>query len=626
MTKKKQTSPNLKHSKVVKSTVEKKELQIVFSILAIGFILRVIYILETQSSPFIQNLFSDSKIYFDWAKELSNSNKWFGKEVFFMSPGYPYFLAFIFKFFGPSLLAVRILQALINTATIFLVYKTTKNLFDRNTGYVAASITAVYSIFIFFSGAVFGETIQTFFVTAFIYFLSKNQENSRYNKWFLSGLMLGIASLFRANILIVFPALFIWIAYTFLKSENLKKELKRTLIFLFIGTAIPILPVTLNNYIAGKEFILLTSNGGINFYLGNNEKALGVYSTPKDFDFFMDMAGINYAQKITHRELTPSESSSYWYKQGLEFISTNPIDAFSLTLKKLLFFFDDDENPQTSQINIDFFREKYSTLLKIPLPNFIFIFLFSIAGFYYSIKKLNNDKIKLMYIILATFVVGTILFFVSGRFRIAITPLFISFAAFGMINLYNAIKRKDFNQIVIPVAAAALMFALVVFALPKYNYSYADAYSNLGNVYFEQKNFNEALNNYSESLKLKETELTYVLIGNTFAVKKDFNKALAAYRNALRLNPDYALAYFNLGLLNAQGNNFNEALINFSKTIEIDPIFAEAYRNTAIIYYMTENYEQSLVDFEKYYSLITDENIKATVAQDINELKKRLNK
>jgi tetratricopeptide (TPR) repeat protein len=116
-----------------------------------------------------------------------------------------------------------------------------------------------------------------------------------------------------------------------------------------------------------------------------------------------------------------------------------------------------------------------------------------------------------------------------------------------------------------------------------------------------------------------------VLIGNTMAVKNDFNNAYRAYQNALKLNPNYALAYFNLGLLNSQTGNFDEALKLFDKTIKIDPLFAEAYRNTAIIYYMTENFEQSLLNFEKYNSLITDENIKATVIQDINELKKKLN-
>ena len=626
MTKKKQKPQKEKQIKATKPVFEKKELKIILSILALGFLLRIIYILETQSSTFIQNLFSDSKIYYDWAKNIVSSDNWFGDKVFFMSPGYPYFLAFVFKFFGSSIFTIRIIQALISAANIFLIYRLTKNLFDSKSGFIAAGIASIYSVFIFFSGAVFGETLQTFFVTALFYFLTKKEDETAKNKWLLSGLMLGFSALFRANILIVFPVIIFWTYYSFKKSETLKAILKKTLIYFTIGTAIPILPVTLNNYIAGKEFVLLTSNGGINFYLGNNEKSLGVYSTPKDFDFFKDMAGINYAKKISGKELTPSQSSSYWYEQGLNFIIPNPTDAIGLTFKKLLFFFDDDENPQTSQINIDFFREKYSSILKIPLPNFIAVFLFAIAGIYFSVKKLKDNKHTLLYLIILSYVLGTIVFFVSGRFRIAITPLFIAFAGFGIVTLIEMIKEKNFKELVIPGVSAAMVLALVVFVLPKYNYSYADAYSNLGTAYFDQKNFNEALLNYNESLKLKETELTYVLIGNTLAVKNDFNNAYRAYQNALRLNPSYALAYFNLGLLNSQKGNFDEALKLFDKSIKIDPLFAEAYRNTAVIYYMTENYEQSLVNFEKYYSLITDENIKATVIQDINELKKKLNK
>jgi len=626
MSKKKHDKTKAKSVKVVKPAYDRKELKIILSILALGFIIRLIYILETQSSPFIQNLFSDSKIYYDWAKDLSNSGHWFGREVFFMSPGYPYFLAIIFKFFGSSILAIRITQALISTANIYLIYRLTKNLFDNKAGYVAAGISAIYSIFIFFSGAVFGETLQTFFVTALIYFLTKDQDTSTKNKWLLSGLMLGLSALFRANILIVFPVIFIWIFYSFRKSDKLKIDLRNALIYFTIGTALPILPVTINNYIAGKEFVLLTSNGGINFYLGNNEKALGVYSTPKDFDFFKDMAGINYAKKITHKELTPSQSSTYWYEQGLNFISSHPVDAITLTFKKLLFFFDYNENPQTSQINIDFFRDKSSSILKIPFPNFIIVFLFALTGIIYSLRKLSDKKLTLTYLFIITYVFGTIIFFVSGRFRIAITPLFISFAGFGIVNLIDIIKQKNFKELALPGISAAVVLALVVFALPKYNYSYADAYSNLGNAYFDQKDYNEALLNYNESLKLKETELTYVLIGNTLAVKDDYNNAVRAYQNAIRINSNYALAYFNLGLLNSQKGNFDNALKQFGKAIEIDPLFAEAYRNTAIIYYMTENFEQSLYNFEKYNSLITDESIKATVRQDINELKKKLGK
>ena len=105
-----------------------------------------------------------------------------------------------------------------------------------------------------------------------------------------------------------------------------------------------------------------------------------------------------------------------------------------------------------------------------------------------------------MYLFILSYVFGTIIFFVSGRFRIAITPLFISFAGFGIANLIEIIKQKNFKELIIPGLSAALVLLLVIFALPKYNYSYADAYSNLGSAYFDQKNYNDAILNYNESL------------------------------------------------------------------------------------------------------------------------------
>ena len=39
-----------------------------------------------------------------------------------------------------------------------------------------------------------------------------------------------------------------------------------------------IAPVTLRNYIVGHDVVLMTSNGGLNLYIGNNENADGVYN------------------------------------------------------------------------------------------------------------------------------------------------------------------------------------------------------------------------------------------------------------------------------------------------------------------------------------------------------------
>ena len=57
----------------IRTILTKEERKYLFIIIAVGFILRLIFILETQNSPFIQHLFSDSKIYNDWAKEIVNN-------------------------------------------------------------------------------------------------------------------------------------------------------------------------------------------------------------------------------------------------------------------------------------------------------------------------------------------------------------------------------------------------------------------------------------------------------------------------------------------------------------------------------------------------------------------------
>jgi len=61
--------------------------------------------------------------------------------------------------------------------------------------------------------------------------------------------------------------------YLFFKN---KKFLFPALYTLFC--IICILPFTIRNYIFSEEFIQIYSGSGIHFYIGNNEKATGVYT------------------------------------------------------------------------------------------------------------------------------------------------------------------------------------------------------------------------------------------------------------------------------------------------------------------------------------------------------------
>jgi tetratricopeptide (TPR) repeat protein len=48
---------------------------------------------------------------------------------------------------------------------------------------------------------------------------------------------------------------------------------------------------------------------------------------------------------------------------------------------------------------------------------------------------------------------------------------------------------------------------------------------------------------------------------------------------AIRINPDYAEAYNNIGVVFSRLNKFKEASIFFSKAIQVKPDFTEARKN-----------------------------------------------
>ncbi|MCJ7689998.1 MAG: glycosyltransferase family 39 protein, partial [Clostridiaceae bacterium] len=404
MTKKKKKS-NLKELKKKVETEQKQTLPLLLIIILAGFILRLIYLIETENSPFITNLYSDSKIYFDWAKNISTSGNWLGDKIFFMSPGYPYFLAVIFSFFDDSIALIRIIQVIISSLNILVIFYIARYMFTRNTALLAATISAIYSIFIFYSGAILSETLQTFFVSILLLLLVKPGDDN-YKKWFLIGILLGVSALFRANILLFGIFLFPYIFLSKKICATIKSRMKLVLI-LYAGILLVILPVTLRNYVVGNDLVLLTSNGGINFYLGNNTNATGIYNTPEGFDFFRDLAGENFAKKITGKDLSPSETSAYWFGKGIEFITKEPFDAFKLTVQKFFLFFDSDENPPSFIMSPDFFRTNYSTLLKLPLPSFYIILILSLMGIVFAWREKKNYSV--IYLFTISYIISVVI-------------------------------------------------------------------------------------------------------------------------------------------------------------------------------------------------------------------------
>jgi len=72
--------------------------------------------------------------------------------------------------------------------------------------------------------------------------------------------------------------------------------------------------------------------------------------------------------------------------------------------------------------------------------------------------------------------------------------------------------------------------------------------------------------------------------GNSYYDKKDYHRAIDCYRKAIQINPQYSLAYLNLGVALGSINKTEEAIDCYRKAIQINPKFAAAYNNMGTAY------------------------------------------
>ena len=91
----------------------------------------------------------------------------------FRPPGYIYSLALFIKFFGKRIAGIYILQSIVSTATIPLIYSIGKELFTPSIGIVGSLLFAFYPDFIGYTHYLLNETFFIFYLYCAFYFIFK---------------------------------------------------------------------------------------------------------------------------------------------------------------------------------------------------------------------------------------------------------------------------------------------------------------------------------------------------------------------------------------------------------------------------------------------------------------------
>jgi len=129
------------------------------------------------------------------------------------TPGYPVFISAVLQS-GLSLKWILVLQCLISTACVFLVYLIGKSLFgSRRVALIAAGIVAVHPVDLVSANAMMTETLFTFMMLAGLWVsVTFGRRSARGSGW--GGLILGLSVLVRPVTLMLGPAVAMWMIAT----------------------------------------------------------------------------------------------------------------------------------------------------------------------------------------------------------------------------------------------------------------------------------------------------------------------------------------------------------------------------------------------------------------------------
>lgn len=96
----------------------------------------------------------------------------------------------------------------------------------------------------------------------------------------------------------------------------------------------------------------------------------------------------------------------------------------------------------------------------------------------------------------------------------------------------------------------------------------------LGHCYFDQAEYNEAIEYYTRSLQIREDANIYNFIGVAYSHMRDFESALEPFEKAVELDPNLAPVYENLAALygyRLQEKDYKKAVECYQKFLILEP-------------------------------------------------------
>ena len=311
------------------------------AILAAAAAVKALVIVQLGDHPLLQPAGGlDSEWYVALASRVA-AGDWmlagaFEGGAFPISPLYVYVLATVLGLSGGSLLAARVVQAALGVLAIACAMRCARDWFGDAAGLVAGVLLAGAGVITFHEIVLLQSALDPVLIAALALVYGRAIQGDRWPAWAGAGLLAALFALNRPNALIVAAAIGAGLLARLLWQRRRPAVLAAAA---FAGAvAIGLAPAALRNLGATGRLTLISSHGGLNFFIGNRAGADGTYEAPPGIT--PSIAGQAHdarvvAEAAAGRPLADPEVSSHFAGLGASWIREHPGDAAALFARKL---------------------------------------------------------------------------------------------------------------------------------------------------------------------------------------------------------------------------------------------------------------------------------------------------
>jgi Flp pilus assembly protein TadD/4-amino-4-deoxy-L-arabinose transferase-like glycosyltransferase len=562
---------------------------------------RVIYFLTVRNDPLMTyvDAVPDAALYHNWAVSLLGGAD--AGVAYYIGPAYAFFLALVYRVFGVHLYAVIFVQLVLGALTAAFIYVLGRRLFGRVPAAIAGGLWVVYLPAVYFDTQILPASLTLFLVAASLLLLARSLDAGR--RWPLAalgaGALFGVAGLARPNLLLFVPALALW---PILRRGRFWRvvALFAVPVILFVGA------VTVRNGLVSGDWVVVSSQGGVNFFIGNNRNAPGSFAAPPGTlgrpESLNESQTRVIAERALGRELSASEASRWWFKRGLRYIVRNPGDAAKLYGRKISLLCNNYE----VTLNTDFnFRGNFSFFHRVPVPYFGLLFALGTLGLVLGTGGEPPGR-RALAIYVPAVAASILLFFVVDWYRLPLAPALAVAAGYGAYRLGDDWRRRRWLAATFITLAAALLLAFSW--LPGVGCDrdgiMTQSYFNYGTYYMVQGDLDRAAEHYRRAVGYKEDNAFALgYLGLVYERQGRDDLARYYYLKSLEIDPGDAETNYFLGSSLARRGDYGLAIPFLKTAVETYPTYVEAWRVLAECHVARGEYVESGRAFERLLAL-----------------------